>query len=320
MRRNVEFDADGVTLRGWLYVPEVDLPAPAVVMAHGFVTLKEMYLDDFAERFADAGLCVLVYDNRTFGDSDGEPRREADPIAQARDYRHAISYLRSLDEVDSERVGAWGTCYSGGHVLMLTATDPRVKCVVSQIPFVSGHNLLRRLVRADLLAEFQDQLAADREARFAGAAPARVPVVCEDRMAPCAIQSSDSFEWFDEVIQKRGVAWDNDVTLRSVELASEYEPGAYIEWVSPTPLLMIVASKDHVTPTDEALAAYGRAREPKKLVVLPGGHYDAYVDHFALASTAARDWFVQHLKPAQLTDIGDHRSGQIKRFAQAVAG
>ena len=38
-----------------------------------------------------------------------------------------------------------------------------------------------------------------------------------------------------------------------------------------------------------------KALEPKKLVILPGGHFDAYVSGFEAASGAARDWFSQHL-------------------------
>jgi len=48
-------------------------------MAHGFSAVKEMYLDAFAEVFAAAGLNALVFDNRNFGASDGEPRQEIDP-------------------------------------------------------------------------------------------------------------------------------------------------------------------------------------------------------------------------------------------------
>ena len=91
-------------------------------------------------------------------------------------------------------------------------------------------------------------------------------------------------------------SWRNEVTLRSVEMFTEYEPGAYISFVSPTPLLMIVALGDHLTVADEALAAYERALAPKKLVTLAGGHFDAYVKDFKGASTPARDWFVAHLK------------------------
>jgi hypothetical protein len=59
---------------------------------------------------------------------------------------------------------------------------------------------------------------------------------------------------------------------------------------------MLVASLgDHLTVADEALAAYEQALEPKRLVSLRGGHFDAYVDDFDTASGAARDWFVEHL-------------------------
>jgi uncharacterized protein len=80
MRHDIEFNADGLTLRGWLYLPEgATKPVPTVVMAHGFSCVKEMFLDKYAETFAAAGFGVLVYDNRNFGDSDGMPRQEVDP-------------------------------------------------------------------------------------------------------------------------------------------------------------------------------------------------------------------------------------------------
>jgi fermentation-respiration switch protein FrsA (DUF1100 family) len=85
------------------------------------------------------------------------------------------------------------------------------------------------------------------------------------------------------------------VTLRSVEMFWEYEPGAYIQWVSPTPLLVVVAAHDHLTVSDLAIEAYERALEPKRLVVLPTGHFAAYTTGFEAAGGAARDWFVEHL-------------------------
>src|SRR5215831_19347816 len=107
-RRDVEFNAEGVTLRGWFYAAGTGgAPAPAVAMAHGFSAVKEMYLDSFAEVFAAAGLNVLVFDNRNFGASDGEPRQEIDPWDQVRDYRHAITYAGTLPEVAAGRIGIW---------------------------------------------------------------------------------------------------------------------------------------------------------------------------------------------------------------------
>jgi fermentation-respiration switch protein FrsA (DUF1100 family) len=300
MREDVEFDADGVTLRGWLYTPDgASGRAPTVVMAHGFSAVKEMYFDRFAEAFAGAGLAALVYDNRNFGASDGEPRQEIDPWAQVRDYRTAITYATTRQEVDADRIGIFGSSYSGGHVLVVGAIDRRVKCVVSQVPLVSGHANFRALVRADFIAGFQAQFNADREARFRGEPPAMVPVVDEDPLAPSALPTADSYKWFTETHASRAPSWRNETTLRSVEMFTEYEPGTYLPWISPTPLLMMPAENDVLTPTDIAIAGYANAHEPKKLVILPGGHFDAYVDGFDVAAPAAVEWFTHHLVQRQ---------------------
>ena len=299
MRQDIEFDAEGVTLRGWLYQPDgAGGPVPTVVMAHGFSAVKEMYLDSFAEAFAAGGLGALVFDNRNFGASDGEPRQEIDPWAQVRDYRHAITYAQTRSEVDPDRIGVWGSSYSGGHVLVVAAIDRRVKCAVAQVPLVSGYQNIKRLVRQDFLAPNRATMDADRVARYRGEPPAMVPVVDPDPMAVSALPTPDSWEWFSETGRTRAPAWRNEVTLRSVEMLMEYEPGAYVERISPTPLLMVVAAGDHLTPTDLALEAYQRAREPKRLALLAGGHFEAYTKDLDAASGAARDFFLEHLGPS----------------------
>ena len=113
---------------------------PTIVMSHGFSAVKEMYLDRFADAFAAAGIASVVFDNRNFGASGGAPRQEIDPWRQVRDYRDAITYAETLEETDAERIGIWGTSYNGGHVLVAGAVDRRVKCIVSQVPLVSGHD------------------------------------------------------------------------------------------------------------------------------------------------------------------------------------
>ena len=139
-------------------------------MAHGLSAVKEMYLDDYAAAFAAAGLDALVFDNRNFGASDGEPRQEIDPIAQVRDYRHAITYAISLPEVDRSRVGVWGSSYSGGHVLTVAAIDTRVKAAVSQVPLVRlrEHPLARPL---RLHRRLRGHVQRRPRARFRGEAP-----------------------------------------------------------------------------------------------------------------------------------------------------
>jgi uncharacterized protein len=296
MRRDIEFRSeDGVTLRGWHYVPEGNRRTPTIIMAHGYSAVKEMYLDRFAEVFAGAGLGAIVFDNRNFGASDGEPRQEIDPWRQIRDYRDAITWASSLPEVDTDRIGVWGSSYSGAHVLVVGAIDRRVKCVVSQVPLISGHANARRLIRADLIAQVQAACLADRRARYEGKPPTMIPVVAEDPMGPAALPTADSWQWFSETGRTRAPSWRNQVTLRSVEMFLEYEPGTYISHISPTPLMIVVALQDHLTVADEALAAYERALHPKRLVTVSGGHFDAYVRGFEASSRPACEWFREHL-------------------------
>ena len=296
MRRDIDIQAEGALLRGWLYTPDKARgAAPVVVMAHGFSAVKEMHLDDYAEVFCAAGLAVVVFDHRNFGASSGEPRQEIDPWRQVRDYRDAITWASTQQGIDKERIGVWGSSYSGGHVLVLGAIDRRVKCVVSQVPLASGSRNLKRLVRADFGAALRAQCDADREARLRGEAPAMIPVVSEDPMAPSALPTPDSWQWFTETGKRRAPAWRNEVTLRTVEMLGEYEPVSYVERISPTPLLMLIADGDHLAIAEEAFIAYQRALEPKHLVVLKGGHFDAYVNDFEKSSGAARDFFVAHL-------------------------
>ena len=96
-------------------------------------------------------------------------------------------------------------------------------------------------------------------------------------------------------INGRFAKWRNEITLRSLELYSEYEPGSFVERIAPTPLLMVVGDSDVVCPTDLCLVAFNRALEPKRLELYPGGHFSAYTDQFYRASNAACDWFTAHL-------------------------
>ena len=270
-------------------------PGPAVVMAHGFSAVKEMYLDSFAEVFAAAGLNVLVFDNRCFGASDGEPRQEIDPWAQVRDYRHAITYASTVPEVDPDRIGIWGSSYSGGHVLVVAAIDRRVKAVVSQVPLISGHANLRALVRADFIAGFREMFDADRLARFQGKPPVMVPVVDEDPLAPSALPTPDSWEWFSQTGETRapGLAERGDAAqrgdvhrVRAGHLPAVYQPHAAAD-----------AGRRGRPPgaVRLAIAAFDTAHQPKELIIMPGGHFDAYVAGFEAASGPARDWFTRHL-------------------------
>lgn len=111
-----------------------------------------------------------------------------------------------------------------------------------------------------------------------------------------ALPTTDTHDFFLGPILERATTWRNEVTLRSVEMFTEYEPGDYLPRITPTPLMMVVATEDHLTVSDLSLAAYERAHEPKQLLVLPVGHFDAYIgEAFRTSAPAQRDWFERHL-------------------------
>lgn len=297
MRKDIQFKTeDGVTLRGWHYIPDgAKGRLPTVVMAHGFSGVKELFLDKYAEVFCKAGLAAVVYDHRNFGASDGKPRQHINPWEQVAGFRDAITYAETLPETDRERIGIWGSSYAGAHVIVVGATDKRVKCVVSQVPLMSGAENVKRLVRPDLLVGMRKMFDEDRRARAQGKPPMMIPVVGREG-EPSALPTPDTYDFLMGEGKAAAPNWINECTLHSVEMFTEYEPGAYIQHVSPTPLMIIMGLRDGLTVGDITLQAYERALQPKKLVALKGGHFDAYTDGFAIGSAAARDWFLEHLK------------------------
>lgn len=293
-RQEVAFSSCGATLRGVLLTPRTEGPLPAIAMAPGMSGVKEGSILAYAEYFARGGFAVLAYDHINFGGSGGEPRQEVDPALQRRGYRDAITFLTLRPEIDASRIGIFGTSYSGGHVLEVAAHDRRVKCVVSQIPAISGFEAFRRSVRPDARAAalaLQDQ---DRGARFRGAAPMVVKAVSDDPAEFCAMPGQAAYDYFME--QARiAPSWKNELTLRSLDLFRAVGNAAFMPWISPTPLLMIVALADELAAPDLALDAYQSAKEPKKLVLLPGNHFSPYSEEFSLTGNEARDWFTRHL-------------------------
>jgi fermentation-respiration switch protein FrsA (DUF1100 family) len=297
MRKDIEFDAAGTTLRGWLYRPDSgNGPFPTVVMAHGLSVVKEMGLDDYADVFAAAGLAVVAYDNRNLGASDGQPRQEIDPVMQRRDYSHAITWAAAQADIDATRIGVWGTSYTGGLAIISGALDHRVRCVVAQVPYLHALQTQDLVSPLEGIKGFHRLIERERQSLADGNAPRMVEVCSDDESKPANSASALSWAFFNHYLASgRAPNWKNELTIRSLELRQEYDALSFVHRVSPKPLLMIVAEDDDITPTSIALAAFERAREPKHLVMVAGHHYRPYIEAFEASSAAARDWFIEHL-------------------------
>lgn len=132
-----------------------------------------------------------------------------------------------------------------------------------------------RLIRPGLVLTFEANFEADRLARAAGLPAATLPVaVSEPHLKDSALATPDALPFFKAFEGK--TSWKNEVTLRSMELLRAYAPHLMIEYISPAPLLMVIANRDILTPADLSFRAFAKALEPKELLVLPRGHFDAY--------------------------------------------
>src|SRR4051812_35456237 len=177
VKEDIEFRADnGVVLRGWVMTPNSEGPHPPIVMPPGFSSSTPR-LESIADAFVARGFGVLLYDQRTCGSSDGEPRQDIDPVAQDRDMQMALSFVEQHPALDSGRIGLWGSSYSGANVLVVAAMDRRVKAVVSQVPFISGYEQFVLGSGQGALAAISHNLDKDRHRRLNGEEPGRVALV-----------------------------------------------------------------------------------------------------------------------------------------------
>ena len=88
-----------------------------------------------------------------------------------------------------------------------------------------------------------------------------------------------------------------DISWETIEKTLEYKPIEVIDRIAPRALLLIGARDDDLCKIEGYEKLYDRAREPKKLVVLPITHYEIYGGKWLEESSRlAAEWFNRFLK------------------------
>ena len=291
-REDLTFASGGETCAAWLYRPEPAAGlAPCVVMAHGFSATREDTLPAYAERFAAAGMAVLLFDYRHFGDSGGQPRQLLDIGRQQADYRAAVAFARTLGGIDARRIALFGTSFSGGHVVAVAAQDPALAAVVSQCPFADGLAALRSVPPRTALRATALGLA-DQAAALAGRAPRLMPAVGPP--GSFAVMTKPDAQPGLEAIVPAGSRWRNEVAARVMLRVASYRPVRSAPSVA-CPLLVCVC--DHDTTTPPAAAVKMGERAPRGEVIrYPIGHFDIYRgEHFERAVADQTAFLQRHL-------------------------
>jgi dienelactone hydrolase len=293
-RRDVTFDSGGDQCAAWLYTPDSPGPHPIAVLAHGFGGVREARLWAYAERFAEAGIAALVFDYRGFGGSSGEPRQLLSIPRQLDDWRAAIAFARRLDGIDPDRVAAWGTSFSGGHVAVIAAEDSRLAAAISQGPFFDGLAALQAAGPANIVRLTVAGLR-DEARRLRRRPPFMLPVVGPPG-TPAAMNSPDAQPGYMALFASPE-AWRNEVAARIGLRVGLYRPIRHAARVR-CPLLVCVADRDVVTPPGPAVAAAARAPRGE-LRRYDAGHFDIYVGMtFELVVADQVEFLRRHLRPA----------------------
>ena len=72
-----------------------------------------------------------------------EVRRIVDPIDQTLDTRRAFDFIEGEARADLDRLGYWGSSYSGAHAIWVDANEPRAACAVGQVAAADSLDLKR---------------------------------------------------------------------------------------------------------------------------------------------------------------------------------
>ncbi len=303
MERKVEFKSRGEKCKGVLHLPvDKDGPFPLMVMAGGWCYTKEIVMPHYAKSFVDIGVATLLIDYRRFGESSGDPRQHIDPWDQIEDYKNAVSYAETLKEADRGRIGVWGISYSGGHVLIVAATDSRVRWAISTIPVVDGFPTVRRCHGERRFAELLAVIAADRKKRYeTGGRGDYIPM---SSTKPADELSAWPFphvcEAFNDIKAREAPLHEHYSTIESVELLLAYTVFPYCSRIVDTPVLMTVAKGDNITSADLEIAAFNAITNPNKTIAIVDGvtHMSLYSnrEHLAKVGTIQSTWLKQVLR------------------------
>ena len=275
MIKDVEFSSEGATLRGLLFLPEDQKQKPPVViMAHGTSATVNMVADKYAEVFCRSGLAVLLYDNRNFGKSGGEPRQEINPWVQCRGYRDAINFAEKLKDVDTNQIALWGDSYTGGQVIILGAIDERVKVIVAQVPVCGEQPPLVEHSRTNFETLKNTFLQGDvRGSPKTTTGP--IPVVSSDQLGTSSLlKPIQAFRWYIDYGGRPGSQWINRVTRVIPKTPIPFHPMLCAPFVT-APILMMVAPEDEMVHANYSVAkqVYELIHSPKQWYDISGGHF-----------------------------------------------
>lgn len=276
----VEFEAGGERIAGWLHLPAGDGSHPVVAMLHSTAGVRQLRC--YAERgraFADAGVATLQFDCRGFGASAGEPRQLFDVRRQAEDLEAALAFARGRPELDADRLALWGGSASCALILDAATRHDDIRAVVCLTPFVPGRATQRSAstpIMRLAAASFRDRFRREPRGVRVGGEPGEAAILVKEDAAARERAMLPPDARLDPDGQRAelgdGGVWENRVVLRP-RLRTPH-PLKVAPKVT-APLLVVAGKHDVLCPPGPAAELAERAPSAE-LKTYPSGHFDLY--------------------------------------------
>lgn len=288
------FSSQDVLCEGSLLLPvHTTHPTPVVVMGHGYGSERHFGNQGFIQAFLARGLAVFTFDYRGFGGSEGEPRQIVDPSMQLDDWSAALDYVKTLEQVDGNKLGIWGSSFGGGHVISVSAQRDDISCAVAQVPHCDSSEAFKEVGIKKALTGAAHGLR-DLVGSWIGLPPHTIPIVGE---VGDGFSVMDHSGWKQHYLAIRtpNTQWQNAIPARSLLKADGYNPIDHAQDIT-CPVLLTYATQDQGVPAKTVEATSAKI---KQCTLRPFdddhfGCYDGGQYHQEIATEQA-EFFAQYL-------------------------
>jgi len=134
-KTRVSFSSGGLFLEGILAIPEGAGPLPAVIVCHPHPlyggSMDNNVVCNLSETLTQASLASFKFNFRGVGGSQGE---FGQGIGEREDVEAAISFISTVKEVDSKRIGLAGYSAGAGFALPVGFNNDRIRALAAVSP------------------------------------------------------------------------------------------------------------------------------------------------------------------------------------------
>jgi uncharacterized protein len=272
MQEKLSFTSDGLKLSAVLHVPDARKPGqrlPAFIVLHGFVGSKdESHAEIQARMLEEFGYIAFRFDFRCCGESEGE-RGQVRCLDQVADAKNALTFLATREEVDVNRIGVTGHSFGAAVSVFSAGVDKRFACVISSCGWGDGERKFRgQHPTPEAWAKFTGLLEEGRKHK-------------QETGKSMWISRFDAVPIPEHLRKNLSSKAIMEIPVETAISMYNFRADDVVGNIAPRPILFLHTADDSVTPTEQSIRMFERARQPAELMLITG------TSHFPLAATDA---------------------------------